>query len=68
MPVRLTATQQSGPQGFRVTLNKEQVVLKKNGQAIECRITAPSGVREKAEAIFKIAGQRGQEDRNCFSG
>ncbi|MBA4368527.1 MAG: hypothetical protein C0403_12925 [Desulfobacterium sp.] len=61
IPIMLTAVQQSGPKGFRVELSREQVVLKKNSQEIECRIIAPAGAEEKTEAIFKISGQRDQE-------
>ncbi|RPJ78236.1 MAG: hypothetical protein EHJ94_09760, partial [Deltaproteobacteria bacterium] len=60
-PIMLTAVQKSGPKGFRVELSREQVVLKKDGQKMECRIIAPSGMEEKTEAVFTISGQREQE-------
>ncbi|MFO7559709.1 MAG: alkaline phosphatase family protein [Desulfobacterales bacterium] len=65
-PIQLTAAQQSGPPGFTIELNRNQVLLKKNGKEIECRITAPKGVKENTEALFKVSGQRDQETQELL--
>jgi len=65
-PIQLIAAQHSGPRGFKIELNRERVTLKKSGKDIECRITAPQGVKENTEALFKVSGRRGQETQDLL--
>jgi hypothetical protein len=65
-PIHLTASQVSGPRGFSIQLNTGRVTLNKNGKDFECRITAPQGVAENTEALFKVSGQRDGETQELF--